>query len=578
MTRRSMVLTLALSLAAQAGCRSEPKSEPAKPAAPTADLTSAAAAPSTSSAPDGAKKPLYLAALDPTERQDFYHMPEGGELLPLDILYAVESTKTFTPFMEDLERFRLIPDPADPDGLPVGMAAATVDGKRTDPRLVFFNCAACHVAEITYKGASMRVDGAPAHFDMVGFVVELIASLNATVTDPNRLSPFLRRLAERRHPGAGDAALDKAWPDLELPKDKPAEALAGKVTELIARQKARVESKIEQKKVELETAESVLHLMKSKITYLERIRGLRPTTTMGFGRLDAFMAARNLLFGEKYAVDVDSPVSLPPIFYLSKLTWFHYDNNTNSFLQRNIGQDLGVGAVADMKTGDSTVRLRNLRRLEQIASKLSTPKWPEEVLGTIDKTKAARGAEIYKKECASCHDYGEDGMFPDRTFDLATIGTDPNRALNFIKPLGEKPFAEELGAALEKVEKAAFAREGVTPEEAATMEPAKVIFRGTGKYASRPLAGVWATAPYLHNGSVPTLYDLLLPPERRPKTFLTGSREFDPKKVGYETDGSKGATFLFDTSLNANKNTGHTYGTALSEEQRLDLLEHLKSL
>jgi hypothetical protein len=77
---------------------------------------------------------------------------------------------------------------------------------------------------------------------------------------------------------------------------------------------------------------------------------------------------------------------------------------------------------------------------------------------------------------------------------------------------------------------------------------------------------------------VPTLYDLLLPPEKRPKTFLTGSRELDPKKVGYETDGAKGGAFLFDTSQNANKNTGHTYGTTLSEEQRLDLLEHLKSL
>jgi mono/diheme cytochrome c family protein len=573
-----MVLALALGFAAQAGCKSEPTNEPAKPAAQTpsaAPATTAAAATTTTTT---TKNPLYLAALDPAERQDFYHTPEGGELLPLDVLYAVESTKTFKPFMENLERFRLIPDPADPDGLPVGMAVATVNGKRTDPRLVFFNCAACHVAEITYQGTSMRVDGAPAHFDMAGFVVELIESLNATITDPNRLSPFLHRLAERRHPGSGDAALTKAWPDLKLPADKPEKALAGKVTELINSQKARVASKIEQKKVELETAESVLHLLKSKILYLERIRGLRTTTFSGFGRLDAFMAARNLLFGEKHAVDVDSPVSIPPIFYLSKLTWFHYDNNTNSFLQRNIGQDLGVGAVADVSTGDSTVLLRNLRRLEQIAAKLSTPKWPEEVLGKIDQARAARGAAIYKTECASCHDYGEDGMFPDRTYDLATIGTDPNRALNFIKPLGEKSFVGELAVILDKLEKAAFVREGVTPEEAATMEPPKIIWRGTGKYASRPLAGAWASAPYLHNGSVPTLYDLLLPPEKRPKTFLTGSRELDPKKVGYETDGSKGAAFLFDTSQNANKNTGHTYGTTLSEEQRLDLLEHLKSL
>ncbi|HLM74828.1 MAG TPA: di-heme-cytochrome C peroxidase [Polyangiaceae bacterium] len=578
MTRGSMVLALALTcaLAAQAGCKSEPTKEPEKTASQPPSSASPSAAPATTAA--AGKEPLYLAALDAAERQDFYHVPEGGELLPLDILYAVESTKTFKPFMENLERFRLIPDPADPDGLPVGMSVAMVDGKRTDPRMVFFNCAACHVAEVTYQGARIRVDGAPAHFDMAGFVVELIESLTATITDPNRLSPFLHRLAKRRHPGSGDAAVTKAWPDLKLPADKPALALSAKAKELIESEKARVVEKIEQKKVELDTAAEALHLIKSKIVYLERIRGLKTTTFSGFGRLDAFMAARNLLFGEKYAVDVDSPVSLPPIFYLSKLTWFHYDNNTNSFLQRNIGQDLGVGAVADMNTGDSTVLLRNLRRLEQIASKLSTPRWPEEVLGKIDRERAGRGAEIYKKECASCHDYGDDGMFPDRTYDLATIGTDPNRANNFIKPLGDKTFVGELAVVLDKLEKAAFVREKVTPEEAAKMEPPKIIWRGTGKYASRPLAGVWASAPYLHNGSVPTLYDLLLPPEKRPKTFLTGSRELDTKKVGYETSGEKGGAFLFDTSQNANKNTGHTYGTTLSEEQRLDLIEHLKSL
>jgi mono/diheme cytochrome c family protein len=575
MKRGSIVLALALGFAAQAGCKSEPTKEQALSAPTTTATAATTAATAASAAPAG---PLYLSDLTPLERQDLYHTPEGGELLPLDVLYAVESTKTFKPFMEDLNRFRLIADPGDPDGLPVGMAVAMVDGKRTDPRMVFFNCAACHVAEITYQGRSMRVDGAPAHFDMAGFVVELIESLTATITDPNRCSAFLRRLAERRHGKSGGSELTKAWPDLKLPADKPAEALASKAKELIEREKARVVTKIEQAKVELDTAESVLHLMKSKIVYLERIRGLRTTTFPGFGRLDAFMAARNLLFGEKFAVDVDSPVSLPPIFYLSKLTWFHYDNNTNSFLQRNIGQGLGVGAVADTATGDSTVLLRNLRRLEQIAAKLSTPRWPEEVLGTIDRDRAARGATIYKAECASCHDLGADGKFPDLTYDLATIGTDPNRALNFIKPLGDKTFVGELAVVLDKLEKAAFVREGVKPEEAATMEPPQIIWRGTGKYASRPLGGVWATAPYLHNGSVPTLYDLLLPPEKRPKTFLTGSRELDPKKVGYETDGSKGATFLLDTSQNANKNTGHTYGTTLSEEQRLDLLEHLKTL
>ncbi|MCH8960532.1 MAG: hypothetical protein IH820_04220 [Bacteroidetes bacterium] len=90
--------------------------------------------------------------------------------------------------------------------------------------------------------------------------------------------------------------------------------------------------------------------------------------------------------------------------------------------------------------------------------------------------------------------------------------------------------------------------------------------------------GIWATAPYLHNGSVPTLHDLLLPVDQRLVTFHVGSREFDPVKVGYVTTGGPD-TFLFDTSLPGNHNIGHIYGTAeLSDTEREELVEYLKSL
>jgi mono/diheme cytochrome c family protein len=479
--------------------------------------------------------------------------------------------------MQNLERVRMISDPDDPDGLPVGMSVEMVDGKRSEPRMVFLNCAACHVGQVTYQGKTIRVDGAPSQIDVAGFIVELLQSFDSTLVDPKKLSATLSRLAERKH-GKGGDALAKAAPDLKLPSDKPEGALLGKVTELIEREKTRAAEKVADVKVKLDTAENVLRMLKEKVVYLQRLRALQTVPVSGFGRLDAFMAARNLLLDEKFRHVVDSPVSLPPIFGLTKLTWYHFDNNTTSLIQRNIGENLGMGAVADLNTGDSTVIVRNLARLEEIAAKLPVPKWPEAMLGKIDPLRAGRGAEIYKKECASCHDPAADGTFPDRVYDLATIGTDENRAKSFIDPIGDKQFADILGGVLDKVEKKAFEREKVTPEEAAKMEPRKVLWRGTGKYSSRPLGGVWATAPYLHNGSVPTLYDLLLPVDKRPKTFLTGSYEYDPKKVGYSTDGSKGAEFLFDTAPAGNKNTGHTYGTELSEEQRLDLLEHLKSL
>ena len=122
-------------------------------------------------------------------------------------------------------------------------------------------------------------------------------------------------------------------------------------------------------------------------------------------------------------------------------------------------------------------------------------------------------------------------------------------------------------------------------------------------YKARPLNGIWATAPYLHNGSVPTLYDLLLPKKRdgdpddgeyRPEEFQVGSREFDPVKVGLKSTGYKGFTFRTANSrgetIRGNSNAGHEYTTGrtaqldgkilkpLNKDERLDLLEYLKTL
>jgi hypothetical protein len=98
-------------------------------------------------------------------------------------------------------------------------------------------------------------------------------------------------------------------------------------------------------------------------------------------------------------------------------------------------------------------------------------------------------------------------------------------------------------------------------------------------YKARPLDGIWATAPYLHNGSVPNLYQLLLPVKDRMKKFYVGTREFDPANVGFVTDARDGA-FELDTALPGNSNIGHdTYGTdALTDEQRWQLVEYLKTL
>ena len=153
---------------------------------------------------------------------------------------------------------------------------------------------------------------------------------------------------------------------------------------------------------------------------------------------------------------------------------------------------------------------------------------------------------------------------------LKEIGVSRQDALGHIDEYERKltAYYKELRSAARRSRKAA---KGRTP--AAVSESAAEALR----YKARPLDGIWATAPYLHNGSVPNLYELLLPAEERSKTFFVGSNEFDPKKVGFSTEQVPGSS-RFDTSKPGNSNMGHDmYGT-FSDDERWQLVEYMKSL
>ena len=105
-------------------------------------------------------------------------------------------------------------------------------------------------------------------------------------------------------------------------------------------------------------------------------------------------------------------------------------------------------------------------------------------------------------------------------------------------------------------------------------------FRTTDGYVAVPLDGLWLRAPYLHNGSVPSIADLLLPPEARPKRFWRGYDVYDPVNVGFMSQGAEAqrAGTLYDTALPGNSNAGHEYGTALPADARRALIEYLKTM
>ncbi|HEY2432868.1 MAG TPA: di-heme-cytochrome C peroxidase [Vicinamibacterales bacterium] len=140
----------------------------------------------------------------------------------------------------------------------------------------------------------------------------------------------------------------------------------------------------------------------------------------------------------------------------------------------------------------------------------------------------------------------------------------------------------------------AYADKGLTPAQQDEMDGFAILDtpQVIAAYKPRPLAGVWATAPFLHNGSVPTVYDLLSPAAERPKTFRVGSREYDTVKLGLKPPDS--GYWVFDTALDGNHNTGHEFnvgyqeykegdppshgliGPLLTPDERLAIIEHLK--
>jgi cytochrome c peroxidase len=173
----------------------------------------------------------------------------------------------------------------------------------------------------------------------------------------------------------------------------------------------------------------------------------------------------------------------------------------------------------------------------------------------VDATLAAAGAATYAANCASCHD--ANSTRANAPIPLAETGTDSAR----------------LDAWFERSAEAfnAFA-DGHDWKFSS--------FRKTSSgYVASSLDGVWLNAPYLHNGSVPTLSDLLEPPANRPTRFWRGYDVYDQARVGFISDGPDARRLgtLLDVTQPGNGNGGHTYGTTLSANEKRALIEYLKT-
>ena len=205
------------------------------------------------------------------------------------------------------------------------------------------------------------------------------------------------------------------------------------------------------------------------------------------------------------------------------------------------------------------------REIEQWIAALEPPAWP----GSIDRELAGAGAVVFADHCGACHgSYGPDGSYPDRVIPIDEVGTDRVR-------LGSLT-AKERG----DLNESWFGHFG---EDAAGLQDRE---SPTG-YVAPPLDGVWATAPYLHNGSAPTLWHVLHP-KQRPAVWRRTPTGYDNARVGLEVEelSEMPAGRLlpsvrrsyFDTRKPGKSAAGHDFPDALSDEEKAAVLEYLKTL
>jgi len=482
----------------------------------------------------------------------------GSRLLPRSWFVVLERADGKGYFRDDanLAGFGFLPQAANDfnaDGLPIGLAVS----HGGDDSYVGLTCAACHTGELRYGGRRLRIAGGAGMIDISAFEDALLQSLQSTAANETKFARFA-------------ASVGNNTVELRDDLDRHIKRLA------------------------------------------RRTRINRVDVPYGPGRMDAFGQIFNAVSAEFLDLPAnfhtpDAPVSIPSLWNtprMSRVQWNGSSPNSSiAPLVQNVTTALAVYGDADLDHPGvlgyrSSVDIAALGHLQRRNTQLRSPVWPEDWFGKLDRAAISRGHDIYVRECASCHAEADRAdsaqMLPTKLVPVAEVGTDPKMADNFLNRRVETGVLAgrhsmvwggpalnrdaraidlvvhaALGAALQRpllALRAAWTGRGSAGAAGATDMSA---------YKAAPLAGIWATAPYLHNGSVPTLRDLLLPPEQRPSDFNIGVGEFDRDNVGLANavSGSR-----FDTRLPGNHNSGHVYGTQLGVAQKADLLEFLKSL
>ncbi len=521
------------------------------------------------------------------DRANYYWTSQGSALMSYDIylnLAVAGSTELFNSSKHSNAMGLLVDPPnpkANPDNLPVGITKTVIDKGQFTGTFVGVTCAACHTGQIQYQGKQIRIDGgAGTWFDTSVWIRSLYKSLDETVVDPQRFKQMIDRMK-----------------------------LSGEVNEQDVRK--RLETDTQHVKNEIDLA---------------FISPFLP----GPGRVDALGKIHNSIIGVSPNIPVNirptpAPVKPPFLWYAPNSSWVQWSGVADNPLRRNYVEAVGVFARYDLTRNpanedffETTVDVKGLIKIETHLRHLAPPQWPENVFGKLDQAKVFRGKELYKENCLECHTispfrWSEQRKQGKRFIENAIvprdiIGTDDQQFNGvsfdpkvtmltkqlsyFLKGKTMAVNGELMDLLLPKMMERSLKNAGpFTAQEILDFNGYTGVpndsseSQGIRGFKAAPREGTWAIAPYLHNSSVPNLYELLSPAAERSKKFQI-TREFDPVKLGIVTKG-RAEDYVYDTSLIGNSNAGHSFengtgkgiiGRLLTQTERYDLIEFVKSL
>jgi mono/diheme cytochrome c family protein len=563
-----------------------------------------------------AQTPTWLQqGWTPADRNMFYTTSQGSQMMPYDWFMALERPDSETLFRVDgLARFGYLPNPDrtnNPDRLPVGFVK---DVDKNDGRQWFgMTCAACHTNQIRFAGRTLQIDGGPTDADMYALIAEIGKSLeqtSASKTDPKFLRFATKVLGRNPTPDKVDKLFaevkDFSTKFSQYVKDSTLPDAWGRARlDAFGMIYNRVSS------IDLDIPGNS-HLPNAPVSYpflwdthyhdVVQWNGSAPNLTP-FERL-----ARNVgeVLGVFAHTDFDKSDPSPLFFKTSArrgnqllLELKLASLRSPSWPKQWAPIDATKAAAGAKLYQAHCLHCHDITPRDKPLGPMNVTMTPQTKVGT-DKTMAFNALNLQGKAGFLTgvrmppiigNPLPADGPSVDIVFAVvmgAVLEPVDPRVLQMELRNNARALVEAAKVVgldnLEELMQAVESKDVNNPNIRLLQAAQKLLDKQTKNlnelaYKARPLDGIWATAPYLHNGSVPSLYQLLLPVKDRAKQFFVGTRDFDPKNVGFKTDNAPGA-FLFDTTKPGNSNAGHdTYGMdAMTDDQRWQLVEYLNTL